>query len=200
MHPSTTKRTANNHYRHAYDLELKSIDSEGRFAGYASVFNLVDSQRDIIRPGAFRQTLRERGRQIKLLWQHLFSEPVGKIEHIREDAHGLYVEGLLLLDVARAREAHALLKAGAISGLSIGYTPVEFTIDPDTGVRRITRVDLWEISLVTFPANASAQITRVKQRTPDPRWETACRTGHAIEFLDALERAQSALANLLHKQ
>src|SRR5688572_6712609 len=123
--------------RHHLDcsLSLKSVGEEGRFAGYASVFGIVDKQRDIVQPGAFAKTIKGRAQDIKLLWQHDFSEPVGVLTRMFEDTRGLYVEGRLLLEVARARETYALLKAGAVSGLSIGYTPIEFSIDADTGVR-----------------------------------------------------------------
>lgn len=202
------------------DIEIKALDSEGRFAGYGSVFGVVDSQRDIILRGAFEKTLSERRDKIKLLWQHNFSEPVGVITHIFEDRHGLYVEARLLLSLNRGREAYELLKAGAIKGLSIGYTPLQYDFDPVTGVRRITELELWEISLVTFPANSAAQVTLVKQgeearyagieqRMPDEyrmssaaqtinphehkRWEQARRTGELIRLCDAIARARGML-------
>ncbi len=153
--------------RLGFDLEIKSIDGAGRFAGYASVFNVVDNQRDIIQRGAFMQTLKGRVSQIKLLWQHQQDEPIGVFDRIFEDARGLYVEGRLLLDVQRAKEAHTLLKEGAISGLSIGYSPVRYKIAADSGVRKLEEVELWEISLVTFPANAAAGVTVIKQGLPE---------------------------------
>jgi len=146
-----------------FGLSLKSLDTQGRFAGYASVFNIVDNQRDIIQRGAFVQSLKGRTGEIKLLWQHQQEEPIGVFDRIFEDARGLYVEGRLLLNVQRAKEAHTLLKAGAISGLSIGYSPVRYKIDAASGVRQLQEVELWEISLVTFPANAAANVTVVKQ-------------------------------------
>jgi len=146
----------------ACSLELKSIDAEGRFAGYASVFNVLDNQKDIILRGAFADTIHDRVSQIKLLWQHQTGEPIGVFTAMFEDSRGLYVEGKLLLNVQRAREALVLLKSGAVTGLSIGYSPVRYTIDPDTGIRRLAEVDLWEVSLVTFPANDQAAVTVVK--------------------------------------
>ena len=107
--------------RLGFTLELKSLDSQGRFAGYASVFNVVDNQRDIILPGAFVSSVKGRVQEIKFLWQHQQDEPIGVLDAVFEDAYGLYVEGRLLLTVQRAKEAYTLLKAGAISGLSIGY-------------------------------------------------------------------------------
>lgn len=180
-------------------LKIKSIDGEGRFAGYASVFDVVDTQRDLIEYGAFAKTIKGRTQEIRLLWQHNPAEPIGYFTTIFEDGRGLYVEGRLLLDIARAREAYSLLKVSAIGGLSIGYTPRDFVIDPDTGVRRLNRVDLWEISLVTFPANSSANVTVVKQYAgieqiaPDdfvaPEWQDAQRNGQLIAFSDTVDRA-----------
>ncbi len=143
-------------------LEVKELDATGIFAGYGSVFNLVDSQRDMVLPGAFLDSIRTQSRGVKLLWQHDAKEPIGVIEELREDEQGLYVRGRLLMDIARAREAYALLKEGVVSGLSIGYSPVRYRIDADSGVRLLAKVDLWEISLVTFPANDAARVTVVK--------------------------------------
>ena len=181
-----------------FNLELKSIDLQGRFAGYASVFNIVDNQRDIILRGAFSRTVKGRTGDIKLLWQHQQEEPIGVFEHIAEDARGLYVEGQLLLNVQRAKEAHTLLKAGALSGLSIGYSPLRYTIDSKSGVRSISEVELWEISLVTFPANAAANVTVVKQSPQDDEhdsqyWNQALRSGQLIELTGALDRAIETL-------
>jgi HK97 family phage prohead protease len=151
---------------YAAALEIKSLDAQGRFAGYASVFDVVDNQHDVMLRGAFYKTLSCGVSTIKLLWQHMQDEPIGVFDRVFEDARGLYVEGRLLLDVARAKEAYALLKAGALSGLSIGYSPVRYRIDAETGVRQLAEVDLWEISLVTFPANEAANVTVVKSVEP----------------------------------
>lgn len=164
-------------------LQLKSLSEEGRFAGYASVFDVVDSQNDIILRGAFSKTLRDRTAKVKLLWQHQMDEPIGVLERIFEDDRGLYVEGRLLLSVARAREAYDLVKAGALEGMSIGYTPVTYHFEPETGVRRIQEVALWEVSLVTFPANTHAGITVVKSGEQPL----------LLELAEAIERARSIL-------
>lgn len=164
-----------------YTLSLKSIDAQGTFAGYASVFHVIDSQRDEVLPGAFRDTLRLRDTPVKLLWQHRMDEPVGVIHALFEDARGLYIEGQLLLDVAQAREAYSLLKAGAVTGLSIGYTPRRYTRDPETGVRKLQAVDLVEVSLVTLPANASAQVTVVKEASVRRDGTQLLRAAEAID-------------------
>lgn len=176
------------HHRLHTELELKSLDEHGRFAGYASVFDIVDSQNDMVMPGAFTFTLEQRAGQIKLLWQHQWDEPIGIITKLFEDARGLYVEGLLLMDVARAREAHALMKAGVVKGLSIGYTPGRWVRDADTGVRKLQSVDLWEISLVTTPANAAAHVTVVKSDEVQLR-----RSGAYLRLADTLDYALSIL-------
>ena len=180
-----------------FKLELKTLDPQGRFAGYASVFGVVDSQRDVVLPGAFTQTVRGRASEIKFLWQHQQDEPIGIFDTMFEDARGLYVEGRLLLNVQRAKEAHTLLKMGAISGLSIGYSPIRYTIDEKTGVRRLTQVDLWEVSLVTFPANDAANVTVVKQRSlsahDERHVQQALSCGQLIALSDELDRAIAVL-------
>lgn len=176
-----------------FDLEVKTIDKDGRFSGYASVFNVVDNHNDIIVRGAFAETLKERGKSIKLLWQHRQDEPIGMFDRIFEDEMGLYVEGRLLLDVGRAREAYALLKQGAISGLSIGYSPVQYKIDSGNGTRILSAIELWEISLVTFPANAAAAVTVVKQAFEEELDTGLIRSGDLIKMQDALDRAIASL-------
>lgn len=185
--------------RYPCALELKSIDAQGRFAGYASVFNVVDNQRDIMLSGAFSKTLMRRLDNVKLLWQHQQEEPIGVFDVIFEDERGLYVEGRLLLDVQRARESYALLKAGAMRGLSIGYSPVRYHIDADTGVRKLAEVELWEISLVTFPANTAANVTVVKRCEPIlsnyeiEQWNRALKGGEVIRLSQALDKAIHSL-------
>lgn len=160
-------------------LALKALDEAGRFSGYASVFDIVDAENDVIARGAFARTLVEQGDgcEIRFLWQHDPHEPIGRFERVEEDEYGLYVDGQLLLGVQRAAEARALVQAGALSGLSIGYRPVRYTIDAKTGVRTITELKLYEISLVTFPANRHARVRRLKAVTP-----------HSIRELEAILR------------
>ena len=173
--------------RMAFALEVKSIDDGGHSAGYASVFDIVDNQKDIMMKGAFADTLKHGAGTIKLLWQHQQDEPIGVFEKIFEDAVGLYVEGRLLLDVQKAREAHALLKAGAVTGLSIGYSPTRYKIDANTGVRMLAEVELFEVSLVTFPANAKSKVTVVKSAPPKG----------GVRYGDDLIRLQEALDRVL---
>jgi HK97 family phage prohead protease len=154
-------------------LDLKRVDAAGTFAGYASLFNKEDMGHDIVLPGAFRDSLEMRGPGgIKLLFQHNPSEPIGVWDQLTEDARGLYVRGRLMLDVARAREVLSLMRAGALDGLSIGFRAIRGRRDARTGIRRLEKVDLWEISVVTFPLLPEARIAYVKARRPRPLIET----------------------------
>jgi HK97 family phage prohead protease len=148
-------------------LSRISLAPDGAVEGYASLFGEVDQARDMVMPGAFAQTLKQRGlRKIPMLFQHDPSEPVGVWLEIQEDFRGLRARGRLIPDVTRARELLALMKAGAIDGLSIGYRTVRGQIDPKTRVRRLYQVDLWEISIVTFPLLNGARVSAVKQAAP----------------------------------
>ncbi len=142
---------------------LKTLDDNGVFEGYASVFNRQDLGRDVVMPGAFRDSLKERGAAgVRMLFQHEPNTPLGVWEKIYEDARGLFVRGRLMLDVAKAREVHALMKAGALDGLSIGFRAEQGKRSKRTGVRQLRKVDLWEISIVTFPMMPEARVSRVK--------------------------------------
>jgi len=153
-------------------LTLKAIpDSAGAFEGYASVFGIVDQGMDVVAPGAFAKSLGKR--QVKMLWQHDMAMPIGVWEEIREDEKGLFVKGRLLPEVDKGREAIALLKAGAIDSMSIGYRTIEAEADSANGrgVRKLTEIDLFEISLVTFPMLPDAKITNVKSITTERDFE-----------------------------
>lgn len=153
-----------------------ALYGDGTVEGYASLFGEVDQARDMVMPGAFTQTLQARGlRRIPMLFQHDPSEPVGIWHELAEDFRGLRARGKLIPDVTRARELLALLDAGAIDGLSIGYKTVRGQIDPKTRVRKLYQVDLWEISIVTFPLLAGARVRSVKQVAPRP-WLSRSRT------------------------
>lgn len=146
-----------------------SIDAEGTVEGYASLFGEVDQARDMVMPGAFEASLKRRGiRRIPMLFQHDPAEPVGVWLELREDFRGLYARGRLIPEVMRARELLALLKAGASDGLSIGFRTIRGRVDPKTRIRRLHEIDLWEISLVTFPLLAGARVRTVKQASRFP--------------------------------
>src|SRR6185369_8175275 len=127
------------------------IEEDGTVEGYASLFGEIDAARDMVMPGAFARTLKSRGiRRVPMLFQHDPAEPVGVWLELFEDFRGLRARGKLIPDVARARELTALIAAGAIDGLSIGFRTVKGRIDPATRVRKLIDVELWEISIVTF--------------------------------------------------
>lgn len=128
--------------------------SEGTLiSGYASLFGVVDGAGDKVLPGAFHKSLMTRGTsRIAMLWQHDQTRPIGRWERIVEDRVGLRVIGRLIGGTTLGREAACLMKAGALSGLSIGFQARKATRPPDQhGVRCLSEIDLWEISLVTFP-------------------------------------------------
>lgn len=146
-------------------FELKSINETGIFEGYGSVFGVKDSYSEIVAPGAFAETLEKHktaGTMPALLWQHRSGEPIGVYTSMSEDSIGLKVSGQLALKTTRGAEAYELLKMGAISGLSIGFMPREDSYDKLTGITTLKKVDLWETSLVTFPANDAARVQGVK--------------------------------------
>jgi uncharacterized protein len=144
-------------------LDLKRVEPDGTFAGYASLFDTEDLGHDVIAPGAFRDSLARRGAaRIKMLFQHDPAEPIGVWTSLKEDARGLYAKGRLMPEVARAREVLALMRAGALDGLSIGFRAVQSRRDARTGIRRLLKVDLWEISVVTFPLLPEARVAHVK--------------------------------------
>lgn len=141
---------------------LKFTAADATFEGYASLFNVVDQGGDVVLPGAFRDTLRRKTpRGIRLLFQHKPDEPIGVWEEIAEDARGLYVRGRLACQSPRGAEVAALMRAGAIDGLSIGFRVLSARRDRTSGRRLIAKVDLWEISVVTFPMLSGARVSRV---------------------------------------
>ena len=132
---------------------------DGHFTGYASLFGVPDLGRDTVAPGAFAASLARRGAAgVRMLWQHDPAEPIGSWLSLKEDGRGLRVAGRLNLAVQRAREIDALMREGALDGLSIGFRVVRAS--PERGGRRLLAVDLWEVSLVTFPLQPDARVTR----------------------------------------
>jgi len=160
-------------------LTIKSVSDSGEFEGYGSVFGVVDSYSDVVVRGAFTASLarwKEKGRLPAMLWQHNMSEPIGIYTEMREDDVGLYVKGRLLVDDdPLAKRAHGHMKAGSLTGLSIGYMLEDggYDYDKEKGIWLLKAIDLWEVSPVTFPANDEARITDVKSllargETPPP--------------------------------
>ncbi len=135
-----------------------ALDAGGRFAGYASVFNRLDSGGDIVLPGAFAKSLGKRRGRIRLLFQHDPKEPVGIWESIAEDGHGLFVTGRLVPGVPRAEALRRLIENRALDGLSIGFRTIKASREAGSGHRRLHEIDLYEISIVTFPMMEDARI------------------------------------------
>jgi uncharacterized protein len=150
------------------NLEVKFLEPSGseasastvaaEFEGYASTFGNKDSYADVVLRGAFLKSLSQK--QPKLLWQHDYSEPIGVIKSAVEDGKGLKVHGIIS-KTSKGQDVATLLRDGAVDRMSIGYRPVQSDMGKD-GVRSLKEIDLLEISLVTFPANAKAIVTAVK--------------------------------------
>ncbi|GIX13150.1 MAG: peptidase U35 [Paracoccaceae bacterium] len=153
------------------------LTGDSEIAGYASLFGIPDQGGDIVAPGAYAAGLRrlaQAGRRVKMLWQHDPAQPIGIWDEVREDSRGLFVRGRILTGVQRGAEALSLMRAGAIDGLSIGYRTIR--AERTAEGRRLTEIDLWEVSLVTFPM------------LPEARAVTASRKDDA-ELLTALAQA-----------
>lgn len=148
-----------------FALSLKSVTDEGSFEGYGSIFGNIDSYGEKVMPGAFAESLarhKREGTKPLMLWQHDSWQPIGVWDDLAEDGKGLWGKGRLLPGVKAADEALILLKAGALQGLSIGYR--ELDVEPDGNVRQLKKLDLLEISIVSFPANRRARVDSVKSR------------------------------------
>ncbi len=155
--------------------------------GYASLFGRRDQGGDVVEPGAYAASLKAlagSGRRVRMLWQHDPREPIGVWDEVREDGRGLWVKGRILTEVTRGAEAAALVKAGAIDGLSIGYRTVR--AEKGTGgERKLTELELWEVSLVTFPMLPEARVAAKGDSADAAAW---------AELAAALEAARRDLA------
>lgn len=176
-----------------FDVEFKYAagdegTSTGTVTGYASVFGLVDRGGDIVAPGAFKKTIaawKKRKQLVPMLWQHDSGCPIGVWTDLEEDEKGLKVTGQLLTDVRAAAEARALILGGAVKAMSIGYISTDEAIDRATGVRTLKSVDLWEISLVTFPMLPEALITGAKSDFDPKALERLLRDEGGLSISDA---------------
>lgn len=162
----TNHKFDNDSLDYGFPLEIKAPDlsEAGTIAGYASTFGNTDRGGDIVLPGAFRKSIQahhDAKSAPVMLWQHRSDMPIGRWTAMREDSKGLRVEGKINLDVQAGREAHSLLKSGAIGGLSIGFMTKKADRDK-SGARRLVELDLHEISVVSLPMNPAAQVTGVK--------------------------------------
>ncbi len=146
-------------------FQVKELGVGGTIAGYASVFDEIDAQSDVVARGAFAKSLlkyKQSKSSPAMLWMHDTAAPIGVWTRLHEDARGLYVEGQLAIKTQDGADAYELLKMGAITGLSIGYNTIKSTKDYKTKIRTLTEVELFEVSLVTFPANVFARVHTVK--------------------------------------
>jgi len=140
--------------------EVAKVEGGVEIKGYASFFGDVDQGNDVVEKGAYAASLAALSaadRSVKMLWQHDPAQPIGVWDEVREDARGLFVKGRILQSVEKGREAIALIDAGAIDGLSIGYRTVKATKNTK-GQRLLQELELWEVSLVTFPMLPSARV------------------------------------------
>jgi len=147
------------------DYKELDADDDGTFEGYASVFNNKDLGNDVIKQGAFSESIKgKKPRQIKLLYQHKTDEPIGVIDSLVEDTRGLKIKGRLAMGTQKGKEVFELMKMGALDSMSIGYrlSPDDYKYSDKLKKRTITNLDLMEISMVTFPMNPKAKITKVK--------------------------------------
>ncbi len=150
------------------ELEVKFQELESdenldacKIKGYASLFGVPDQSGDIVCPGAYTASLESKKPihgSIKMLWQHDPTQPIGVWDVVREDKKGLFVEGRILKEIQAGQEALALLEAGAVDGLSIGYRTLKSSKNRQGG-RDLKQVELWEVSLVTFPMLPEARVT-----------------------------------------
>jgi len=147
-------------------LSIKSLKDDGTFMGYASVFDVVDSYKETVKKGAFRKSIQKwsaSGYSPLMLWMHDPTQPIGVWYAMAEDKKGLVVFGKLALGTQRGKEAYELMKMKALTGLSIGYKVVSSEIDRKRKIRILTDVNLFEVSLVSFPANDKARVCDVKK-------------------------------------
>lgn len=147
--------------------------------GYASLFERMDGAGDIIRRGAFQASLKARRDGLAMLWQHDPATPIGVWTSMLEDSIGLKVSGYLIRDVAQAREAAALIASGAATGLSIGFKARRSFRSAGRGPRILTDIDLWEVSIVTFPQAEGARV-RLDRPEPLPRSQMRSRSSVSL--------------------
>jgi uncharacterized protein len=146
-------------------FDVKAVGDDGVIEGYGSVFDVRDSYSDIVVKGAFAASIkahRENKSMPAMLWQHDTSTVLGVWTEMSEDTNGLKLKGKLALDTVKGKEAHTLLKMGALNGLSIGFMTKQSEYDEKSQIRKLTEVELWETSIVTFGANPKARVTHVK--------------------------------------
>lgn len=188
---------------HAFDLDVKALTDQGEFEGYASTFGNVDRGGDIVVAGAFAESLQARpAAKVKMLLHHDTRRICGTWAEMVEDSQGLKVKGKLLLTTQDGKETYELMRAGALEAMSIGYRTLVDEIDRQTGVRKIVKADLMEVSLVTFPMNERCTVGAVKRAgeytTQDWRDIEAALRDEGLSRADAV-KAVSGLKSWLQR-
>jgi|GEM_PF-6881166 len=137
----------------------------GRLEGYASLFGVIDRGGDIVEAGAFQKSIASAKGKISFLWQHDPLQPIGVIDNIYEDKTGLFISARITTSTRCGYEALRLAEEGVIDGLSIGYNVMKAR--QGKSARYLTEIDLWEVSLVTFPMQTGARgiIAKDESRT-----------------------------------
>lgn len=161
-------------------LEVKATD-EGVIEGYGSIFGNLDSYGDRIERGAFAETIK--ARKPKMLWQHNMADPIGAWEEVKEDDKGLFMRGKIAMKATRGKDAYELVKAGAFDGLSIGFRATDWEMEGNNRV--LKSIDLYEVSLVTMPANTLATITDIRSMDNAPHVERAIRSALGLSRVEA---------------
>ena len=163
---------------------LGPVDAGAVVSGYASLFNLPDTSGDVVMPGAFTKSLARRGaNRVRMLWQHDPARPIGRWISLVEDRYGLRATGRLTAGVSTAEDLARLVADAAVDGLSIGFRTVRATSDPKRGIRLIHEIDLWEVSLVTFPMHPRARLV-----TSRPPGEKGGKSAALVRRLDEARR------------
>ena len=187
----------------AFEYKADSMEEDGTFSGYGSIFGNKDLGGDVIVEGTFAKSIGRKGaKAVKLLYQHKSDEPIGVFDEITEDERGLKVKGRLAMGTQRGREVHELMKMGALDGLSIGYRvdPKGVEYDEKGKTRLLKSVDLMEISAVTFPMNPRARVQAVKGTERSVReWEHFLRDEGNLSRTEA-KAAASAVTKALEQR
>lgn len=156
-----------------------SVEASGLVTGTAVTWGTENRNGVVYERDAFTSWL-DSGNVPALLWQHREDEPIGVVESVDQTADGLEFSAALNLDTARGREAHSLLKQGALTGVSMGVMPT--SAEPRSGVLHVTAGDLWELSLVTFPADPAARVAHVSAINPLSARTRLTRARHAARY------------------
>lgn len=173
------------------NLEIKEVSEKGEFEGMLSPYNNVDEGNDLVEPGAYTKTLRDKGNKIPLLWQHRPDVPVGELD-LEDRKEGLWCKGKLLMPLPEAQKAYLLIKHRIVKGLSIGYETVKDVVEE--GIRHLKEIKLFEGSIVTFPMNEMALISAVKANGGDNSFTDVLTR---IQLIDAFYQMLNALGSAL---